>query len=275
MQGDLRQIPEVKGRSDAPSLSSLNEEIRRLWEYLYYLEGRAGPITLRDALVTLGGITSGASLTSGTSLKVNTDAVLSGAALSTSATSGFTYLPSTAGVPTGVPNVQSGTVATVYDTTNNRLGVYNNGWRQPYTPPMCRAFNSAATTTTNGVEAAIPFDSESFDTDSMHDTGVNNTRITFNTTGVYAVGGNLSWASNATGTRHLEIKLNNTTYLAVGNVLSVGASFNTRMVASTLYKFAANDYVELRVFQDSGGNLDVLADTTVLSPAFWAFKVSD
>ncbi len=55
--------------------------------------------------------------------------VMATAALTTSATSGFTYLPTCAGTPTGAPGAQAGTVASLYDTTNNKLWVYNGAWR--------------------------------------------------------------------------------------------------------------------------------------------------
>lgn len=54
--------------------------------------------------------------------------VIGAAALATSATDGFLYIPTCAGTPTGVPTAQTGTVAMVYDTTNHRLYVYDGGW---------------------------------------------------------------------------------------------------------------------------------------------------
>lgn len=51
------------------------------------------------------------------------------AALATNATDGFLYIPSCAGTPTGVPTGQTGTVALVYDTTNNKIYVYNGAWK--------------------------------------------------------------------------------------------------------------------------------------------------
>lgn len=55
--------------------------------------------------------------------------VLARAALATSATDGFTYIPTCAGTPTGTPTAKTGTVPFVYDTTNNKLYVYNGAWK--------------------------------------------------------------------------------------------------------------------------------------------------
>lgn len=57
-------------------------------------------------------------------------AVDNGGALATTATGGFLGIPTCAGTPTGVPaNVPTGSVAMVYDTTNNKLYVYNGAWK--------------------------------------------------------------------------------------------------------------------------------------------------
>jgi hypothetical protein len=55
--------------------------------------------------------------------------VTSGAALTTTATNGFLYIPTCAGAPTGVPVTQAGTVALVYDTTDHKLYIYDTAWK--------------------------------------------------------------------------------------------------------------------------------------------------
>lgn len=50
--------------------------------------------------------------------------------LATTATDGFLYIPTCAGVPTGVPTEYTGFAAAVIDRTNNRFYFYSNGaWR--------------------------------------------------------------------------------------------------------------------------------------------------
>jgi hypothetical protein len=65
------------------------------------------------------------------------------AALSTSATDGFFYLPISAGTPTGTTTGYVGKVGMEYDITNNLIYVYNSGWkafpaqtRGTYTPTI-------------------------------------------------------------------------------------------------------------------------------------------
>lgn len=81
--------------------------------------------------------TAPAALGTGTALNTLTDRVLidqkgnvvlaaSGAALATDAVNGFSYIPTCEGVPTGVPAyLPTGAAPIVYNTTDNRLCVYN------------------------------------------------------------------------------------------------------------------------------------------------------
>ena len=48
-------------------------------------------------------------------------------ALLTTATTGFTYLPSCAGLPTGVPTAITGKIPVVIDSTNNKMYIYSGG----------------------------------------------------------------------------------------------------------------------------------------------------
>jgi hypothetical protein len=48
-------------------------------------------------------------------------------ALATNATNGFTYIPTCAGIPTGVPTAVTGKAPLVADSTNNKLYIYLGG----------------------------------------------------------------------------------------------------------------------------------------------------
>jgi hypothetical protein len=56
--------------------------------------------------------------------------VVGTAALATSATDGFLYVPTCAGTPTGTPTTQTGTAPIIVDTTNHKLYFFSGGtWR--------------------------------------------------------------------------------------------------------------------------------------------------
>lgn len=56
--------------------------------------------------------------------------MMSASALATTATDGFIYINSCAGTPTGVPSAApGGAKAIVYDTTANKIWIYNGSWR--------------------------------------------------------------------------------------------------------------------------------------------------
>jgi hypothetical protein len=54
--------------------------------------------------------------------------IVNTAAILTTATDGFLYVPTCAGTPTGVPTTYTGRAALVYDSTNNKLYIYDSGW---------------------------------------------------------------------------------------------------------------------------------------------------
>ncbi len=60
----------------------------------------------------------------------NRSVALGAGAVAANATSGFVYVPTCAGLPTGTPETYTGRVPIVVDTTNNKLYFYSGGaWR--------------------------------------------------------------------------------------------------------------------------------------------------
>lgn len=104
--------------------------------YFVFKTMQAG--TLSNALLLSGGGSGlvnrlyggGLTIDAGGFVVTAGDVTLAGAALATNATSGFTNVPSCAGPPTGAYTPPTGTVALVYDSTNNKLYSRNGGtWR--------------------------------------------------------------------------------------------------------------------------------------------------
>lgn len=140
-------------------------------------------------------------------------------------------------------------------------------------PPACRVRRTTAQAINNNTETALTFDAERYDTDGMHSTSSNTSRITFNTAGLYTVGATLELAAATDYSRwYVTIKLNATTYLALWQDQDPGtASGGRNTTISTTYKFAAADYVELYVLQQNGAaaarNIN---STAAFSPEFFA-----
>ena len=67
-----------------------------------------------------------------------------------------------------------------------------------------RVYNSTDFThNSTGNWVAVTFDTERFDTDTIHSTSTNTSRLTINTGGKYLIGGAVTFTANATGQRQL------------------------------------------------------------------------
>jgi len=135
------------------------------------------------------------------------------------------------------------------DLVNNILFLAN--------PPACRVYHNTTQSATSAVALTLAMNSERYDTDNMHDLVTNNSRITMNTAGLYLVTAHAAFAANATGQRDLYLQVNASTYIAMATTPSIGAGGETFLSVSSVFKFAATDYVIARVFQNSGGALNV------------------
>jgi hypothetical protein len=135
----------------------------------------------------------------------------------------------------------------------------------------CRLFHSPAQATTNVTATVLVYAFERFDTDTMHDSATNPGRITFNTAGVYAVGGETEYDANATGQRYLTIRLNGTTPIA-SQYMQAATGGVHRINVMTFYRFAVTDYIELLATQSSGGTLNTNS-TPNTSNEFWAIRL--
>lgn len=142
-------------------------------------------------------------------------------------------------------------------------------------PIGCRVHETAVQSIPDNTVTALTFTSERFDTDSMHSTSVNTSRITINSGGIYAFGGGARIANGADYTTiNLRVRLNGTTDIAHSDVLvSAGATIAQIKQVNGLYQLAAGDYIELMIMQDNTANA---ARNTVVNAnftsEFWAIR---
>lgn len=122
-----------------------------------------------------------------------------------------------------------------------------------------RAFHSAAQTFTTAVSAFCSFNSESFDTSTIHDLVTFNTRLTAPLTGKYLCEGSISWSGNATGQRVTRILKNGASSLAGNSAAAHGSSGFSVSFAACVALLNATDFIEIQGNQNSGGNLDTIA----------------
>lgn len=133
--------------------------------------------------------------------------------------------------------------------------------------PSVRCTNSANLSIPDTTVTALTFDTDRWDTETIHSISSNTSRLTCVTAGRYAIGGNVRFASNATGIRMMRIRLNGATDIAFIQHDAAGGGSLIEDI-NTQYVLAVNDYVELEVQQTSGGALNVLKQNAY-SPEFY------
>lgn len=130
-----------------------------------------------------------------------------------------------------------------------------------------KAYNSVVQSLANNTDTALTLDSEEYDTDAIHDTATNTSRLTV------PAGKAGKWrfryhtfssATNATGIRATYLRKNGTTKIRGSNDRRVGSTaVNPTLEGGADIELIAGDYVEVIGFQNSGGALDFgFADAT-------------
>ena len=119
-----------------------------------------------------------------------------------------------------------------------------------------RVYDGSTQSISNNSRTAVAFDTESYDTETMHDTSTNNERLIAKTAGKYLMTASIGFSANATGER--EAWINHSADGDIAGASRAGEGDRTNYVAvSTVYDMAADEYVVLQVYQNSGGSLNV------------------
>lgn len=118
--------------------------------------------------------------------------------------------------------------------------------------------NSANQTIVTGVAQALNWDTDNYDTNAMHDTGANFSKITIATAGYYTITGLARWDGSTLGFTEAYFKKNGTTTLAYSDYPSSSVANVTHTLTMSV-SLAVGDYIEFWVLQNSGGNRVVTA----------------
>jgi hypothetical protein len=198
-----------------------------------------------------------------------------------------------------LPNVEGGIQPTLLTTTGDimyassasnpaRLGIGSSAqvltvaggvpsWATPSTTPTFSGVfvrQSAATTSiANNTNTTVLFDTEEFDTDAYHSTSTNTGRITIpaGKAGKYAINSSFFIQEAANGGRVLNIYKNGSVYarsqMPPDSVSQIAVTLNLVM------DLAVSDYIEVVVFQNSGGALNLYGGSAPIQGLFSAFLI--
>ena len=202
-------------------------------------------------------------------------AVTAGTGISGGGTSGaVTVTNSMATAITTAGDLIKGTGSGTFD----RLGIGSTGqvltvtagapaWATPASASTfvgAELYKTATQSIAHSTSVFMTWENEYLDTNAFHSTSTNTSRITIPTgkAGVYLVFANIVWASNATGQRSVHIWKNGAALFS-SDIAVENNPNTTGSQAQNLMLFAncsVADYLEVRVTQNSGGNLNTTAE---------------
>jgi hypothetical protein len=137
------------------------------------------------------------------------------------------------------------------NATMNTLVVTGNPW--------CQVYNSTLISIPNATGSSVSWNAEYADVGGLHDTSVNNSRVTINKTGWYTVNAYITWNYDKVGYRRLYITKNGMLYggesVTSGNV-GPPTQYLTQEL-NTILSLTAGDYIELIAYQNSGSALTI------------------
>jgi hypothetical protein len=126
----------------------------------------------------------------------------------------------------------------------------------------CVLTNAASQSISGSTITVVTFDTESLDTDGFHSTVTNTGRITIPSgkAGKYLFTAMGQFINNGTGSRALYLYVNGTAKTSTSGIAA--SSLPTAMTAAFILDLAVADYVDVRVWQSSGGALNLNGNST-------------
>lgn len=124
----------------------------------------------------------------------------------------------------------------------------------------CRAYNDGVQSIAHNTATAVTFNTDEWDTNSIHSTSANTSRLTIpaDKAGRWEFHYRVAFAPSGTGVRVAFLKVNGATDAIGSSVVSqANTPVQNSIVGVLQIDLAAGDYVELFVYQDSGGALNI------------------
>lgn len=184
-------------------------------------------------------------------------------------TSGDIIYGGASGTPTRLPKGTDGQVLTLASGIPSWAAATGGGGGSFI---GCRVRRTTDQSLTLDTLTAILFDTEDFDTDTMHSTVSNTDRITASTAGYYAVGAYVSWSAGGNKQAWMSKVTSGPTFTTIvghdGN-LSAGTDGLSYMFGTVIY-LAVGDYIITRAFSGGGSGTLKAQDG---AQAMWAYKV--
>lgn len=134
-------------------------------------------------------------------------------------------------------------------------------------------YNDANISIPTGAWTTLTFNSERRDDADFHSTTSNTDRLTVPSghDGWYMISSHARFAANSSGdARSLDLTVNGT-YIGISGILTPSGNYAELSIA-TVYYLSAGDIVRTQVWQNSGGNLNVLAGGNY-SPEFRMVRI--
>jgi hypothetical protein len=139
-------------------------------------------------------------------------------------------------------------------------------------PVVAAMRQTVAQSLANNTTTGVNMDTEDVDRDVGHSTSVNTSRYTSQTAGYYVVIGMGSAVGNAAGRVEVGVRVNGTTVYAFAAESNSTTSAPHQCVVAMPF-LAVGDYVELTLFQNSGGAINTAVANG--NPRMYVLRVSN
>lgn len=140
----------------------------------------------------------------------------------------------------------------------------------------CVATRSGVQAIATATLTAVAFDVNISNRSAMHDTATANSRFYVPVPGLYLITAHIDWEALPNGYRNIYIRRSGTIYLSYDlvNAEWASATHSATSNISVFRELNKNDYIELVVYQNSGGNMNVL-QASEFSPILTIMKLAD